>query len=85
MIRVNIIRKCNHCKKWFAMKLQEKTVAQKDEINILERLFKFNLKGGVEPAIDHFAPGERLYYDIRYVCKYCGAEENDIYVKTLKK
>ncbi len=82
---MNIIRKCNHCKKWFAMKIKEKTVVRKEEIKILERLFKHNVKGGVEPELDHFTPGERLYYDIRYCCKYCGAEEKDMYVKISKK
>lgn len=82
---MNIIRKCNQCKKWFAMEMQEKTVVKKDEIRISERLFKFNLKGGMEPALDHFTPGERLYYDIRYCCKHCGAEENDMCVRISKK
>ncbi len=82
---MNIIRKCNHCKKWFAMKIKEKTIIQRDEIRILERLFKHDPRGGLEPALDHFAPGERLHYDIRYVCKYCGAEENESKYKDVKK
>ena len=82
---MNIIRKCNHCKKWFAMEIQEKTVVRKEEIKILERLFKHNLKGGMEPALDHFAPGERLYYEIRYCCKYCGVEEKGYAYEDIKE
>ncbi len=82
---MNIVRKCNHCKKWFAMKMQEKTVVRKEEIKILERLFKHNLKGGMEPALDHYTQGERLYYDIRYVCKYCGTEEKGYAYEDVKK
>ena len=82
---MKITRKCNHCKKWFAMKIQEKTLVRKDEIRILERLMKPNPKGGVETALDRFAPGERLYYDVLYACKYCGAEEKEFTSEDVKK
>ncbi len=82
---MKITRKCKHCKKWFAMKMQKKTVVRKDEIKILERLYKPGPKGELQPAHDHFAPGERLYYDVRYICKYCGAEEKEYVCENVKK
>ncbi len=67
------------------MKMQEKTLVQKDEIKILERLYKHNPKGGLETALNRFVPGERLYYNIRHICKYCGAEENEYTYEDVKK
>ncbi len=82
---MNITRKCNRCKKWFAMKMQKKTIVRKDEIKILERTYKHSPKGGLELALDHFTPGERLYYDVRYACKYCGAEEKEYACEDVKE
>lgn len=82
---MNILKKCNNCKKWFAMEMHEKTVVKKEKIQIFERLFKHNPKGGVEPVVDHFTPGERVYYNIRYLCKYCGAEETRCVSQDIKK
>ena len=67
------------------MKIHEKTVVRKDEIKILERLYKPGPKGELLPAHDHFTPGERLYYDMRYVCKFCGAEEKVYACENVKK
>ncbi len=79
------IRTCTHCKKWFAMEIKEKTLTRREEIMILERLMKPNPKGGVETALDHYTPGERIYYDILYACKYCGAEEKRVVSEDVKK
>lgn len=82
---MEIIRRCNCCKRWFALKMQEKNLVRKEEIRIFERLMKPNPKGGVETALDRFAPGERYYYDILFVCKYCGAEEKRFVSEDVKK
>ncbi len=82
---MKIIRKCNHCKKWFALEMHEKTLVRKEEIRILERLTQPNPKGTVETVLDHFVSGERFYYDILYVCKYCGAEEKEFICEDVKK
>lgn len=82
---MRITQKCNHCKKWFAMKMQKKTVISKDEISIFERLYKPGPKGELQLAHDHFTPAERVHYDVRYVCKYCGAEEKAYTYKNVKK
>ncbi len=78
-------KRCTHCRKWFAMELQTKTLVRKEQIRIYERLTRPNPKGTLETAIERFAPGERLYYDLVYVCKYCGAEEKELVWKDVKK
>ncbi len=79
------LRRCKSCKKWFAMKETEKNLVGKEDIQVFERLTQPHVKGAVEKMVDRFVPGERLFYEVTYRCRFCGAEEKESVFKDVKK
>jgi hypothetical protein len=65
-------RKCDRCKKWFAMRKQGKEcVDEKNSHTVKEGTMK-NSKGEVIRRWDEFVPATVYTYHIHRKCKHCG-------------
>lgn len=76
-----MFRKCVKCNKIFAMKKCGKNLVKNEDITMLERLTQPNIRGELQTMVERFVLGERRFYEIKYICKFCGA----VHIKTMCK
>ncbi len=80
----NLLRRCNLCKRFFAVKKISENVVRTENIEILEALRQPHLKGEVHTMVERFVPGERIYSEIVYECKFCREKHSVLKSKDVK-
>ena len=80
------LSKCENCKRVFAVKKIKTELVRKEDISILVELKQMHAKGGVV-AETHpcYVPGERMFYECHYKCRYCGNKTVKTITKDAKK
>ena len=68
--------KCQACKRWGALLLQETQLAGQEKISVLMEMEHRDWQGNVTGHHDQYIPGKRKKYLYIYKCKHCGSLEN---------
>lgn len=77
---------CENCKRIFALKKIKTELVRREDISILVELKQMHAKGGVVAETHpHYVPGERLFYEHHYECRYCGRRTVKLVTKDVKK
>ena len=78
--------KCENCNRIFAVKKIKTELVRKEDISILVELKQMHAKGGVvAETLPHRVPGERMFYEHHYECRYCGRRIVKSVTKDVKK
>lgn len=64
--------RCPKCKKNRAMKEMERNIIREGKISKLEEHKTYNKKGEVTGSREERVYGTRIWYSVKYQCKYCG-------------
>ena len=80
-----MLRKCMNCHRIFGLKLVEKKLIKKEDVDVVEILTEPNLKGEIMTKVERFVPGEQETYELTYQCRFCGEKHKKILCKSKKK
>lgn len=67
-----IARRCPRCYKESALIEKNRTLINKERVSKMERHYNYNKKGERTSSRDVRVYGTRFYYQVEYVCKFCG-------------
>ena len=83
-IAEKLLKKCNSCGRIFAIRKTDENVVRTEDVAILEVLRQPHLKGEVHTMVERFVPGQRIYTEISYECKFCGKKHTVLHSKDVK-
>lgn len=73
--------KCPSCNKRFCLKKEGTQIQSKESISVLVETKTRNNDGDVTGTAEQYVPGERITYQVNYVCKKCGKKCHSTYRK----
>ena len=77
--------KCPSCNKRFCLKKEGTDVVDKKSVSVRVLNNIRNRNGEVTGTLEQYVPGERITYQINYVCKKCGEGCHSTYEKDVPK
>lgn len=75
--------KCPTCGKRFVLKKINQEIVNKQNISVLVETNTRNRYRDITGTVEQYVPGERITYQVNYVCKKCGEKCNRRFTKDI--